>query len=443
MNLDPRLQSDSTFVTDLGLCQVRLSHNAAFPWIILIPRLPDVTEIIDLSPVDQQQLTQEIDLSSRVMRSLFAPTKLNVASLGNVVPQLHIHVIARSDTDPAWPGPVWNSGVSATYSAADQVARVALIREAFEATALTPLASPLAQMHQTSLMAAQTGFDWDSPFQVAEKVREELEEVLVEARKDPSPLRKFALQDELGDLLFAWVNLARHCHVDPDIAARTGLEKFQKQYARFEAHLKAEGLVVRQMSLPELTTAWRACKDKSLLPFSTFPLETERLILRPVEDEDATSMALLANDMRVAGNLRTMPYPYTLADAHSFIEKAKEARQRALILRLAIIRKADHAFIGGIGLESDTIGYWLGHNFWGQGYGTEAARALVTFAFTVLEKPMLKISALVDNAASRRIIEKLGFTQTEIREGISLAYEGTRPEIWYALSREDFMRRAA
>jgi diadenosine tetraphosphate (Ap4A) HIT family hydrolase len=115
ISLDPRLASDSTFVADLELCQIRLSHNAAFPWILLIPQRKEVSEIIDLNANDQKILMQEIALASEVMQSIFHPTKLNIASLGNIVSQLHIHIIARYHMDPAWPHPVWNSGVESVY----------------------------------------------------------------------------------------------------------------------------------------------------------------------------------------------------------------------------------------------------------------------------------------------------------------------------------------
>lgn len=124
MHLDQRLEGSSSFVIDLDLCQIRLSHNAAFPWILLIPRQSDLTEIIDLSQTDQHLLIREIALASEVMRDLFSPDKINVASLGNVVPQLHIHVVARYEGDGAWPHPIWNSGVSETYESATREERI-------------------------------------------------------------------------------------------------------------------------------------------------------------------------------------------------------------------------------------------------------------------------------------------------------------------------------
>jgi len=115
MVIDPRLEGDSFEVAHLDLCQVRLHKNAAFPWLILIPNRPGITEIIDLGPSDQVLLMREIDQTSRVLKSLTSAHKINVASLGNVVPQLHIHVVARYNTDPLWPDPIWGRGVHKDY----------------------------------------------------------------------------------------------------------------------------------------------------------------------------------------------------------------------------------------------------------------------------------------------------------------------------------------
>lgn len=133
--LDPRLEFDASFILDLDLCQIRLSHNAAFPWIVLIPKRSKVSEMIDLSTQDQQLLMHEIILASKVMQQLFQPTKLNVANLGNVVPQLHIHIIARYDSDKAWPGPIWNAGISENYEAKAKAERIEQIRTAFKMVA--------------------------------------------------------------------------------------------------------------------------------------------------------------------------------------------------------------------------------------------------------------------------------------------------------------------
>ncbi len=130
--LHPKLESDSDFICDLALSQVRLSHNAAFPWLILIPRQSDLIEIVDLSLEQEKILYQEIRHVSLTMKKLFAPLKLNVANLGNIVSQLHIHVIARFEHDLAWPNPVWNSGVSSLYDVDKKSKRVVQICNALK-----------------------------------------------------------------------------------------------------------------------------------------------------------------------------------------------------------------------------------------------------------------------------------------------------------------------
>lgn len=107
MILHPQLGKDSIFICDLSLCQVRRIKDGNYPWLVLIPKRDDVTEIIHLSKDDQILLMADIDLASKVLIDLYAPDKLNVAALGNMVPQLHVHVIARYKKDAAWPAPVW------------------------------------------------------------------------------------------------------------------------------------------------------------------------------------------------------------------------------------------------------------------------------------------------------------------------------------------------
>ncbi|MFI4937039.1 MAG: HIT domain-containing protein [Candidatus Berkiellales bacterium] len=118
--LDPKLEQDSEFIIDLPLCQARLSNNAAFPWIILVPRQDKLVEIIDLNQEDQEQLLREIRQTSHILQRHTKPKKLNIANLGNIVAQLHVHIIARFETDPAWPNPVWNSGFNIPYSTSDK-----------------------------------------------------------------------------------------------------------------------------------------------------------------------------------------------------------------------------------------------------------------------------------------------------------------------------------
>jgi diadenosine tetraphosphate (Ap4A) HIT family hydrolase len=115
-SLASRLEADSHFLIDWPLCQVRLMDDARFPWLILVPRQAGLEEWTELGSEDSAQLSQEIHRAGRVLAALFKPTKLNVGALGNIVRQMHVHVIARFDTDAAWPGPVWGQGVRVPYA---------------------------------------------------------------------------------------------------------------------------------------------------------------------------------------------------------------------------------------------------------------------------------------------------------------------------------------
>ncbi len=132
-HLDPRLADDSAPVIQLPLCEVRLMDDANHPWLILVPRVPEAVEIIDLDPAQRTRLSAEIDLASRVLKTLFKPDKLNVAALGNQVPQLHVHVIARFRDDIAWPRPVWGAANARPYAPEELVQRVNALRAAFGA----------------------------------------------------------------------------------------------------------------------------------------------------------------------------------------------------------------------------------------------------------------------------------------------------------------------
>ena len=113
--LDPTLDTDTHAIGDLALCRVLLMDDARFPWLILVPRQPDLADLADLNEADRQVLMQEITLASEVLKAVFNPDKLNVAALGNQVRQLHIHVIARFVSDEAWPKPVWGIGTRQPY----------------------------------------------------------------------------------------------------------------------------------------------------------------------------------------------------------------------------------------------------------------------------------------------------------------------------------------
>lgn len=105
--IDPRLAGDTLEVASLTLCQVLLLNDRRYDWLVLVPRRESVTEILDLSPQDQAQLWREVTLVAQVLRSAQPDLKLNIGALGNVVRQLHLHVLLRQEGDPAWPGPVW------------------------------------------------------------------------------------------------------------------------------------------------------------------------------------------------------------------------------------------------------------------------------------------------------------------------------------------------
>jgi diadenosine tetraphosphate (Ap4A) HIT family hydrolase len=128
--LDKRLEQDSTCIIQTGLCDMRLSKDARWPWLILVPRRQDITEIFELTPLDQVMLTFEIELVAKALKDVTGATKINVGSLGNIVRQLHVHVIARFEGDPGWPGPVWGFGKPETYEEAQQATLITRLQEA-------------------------------------------------------------------------------------------------------------------------------------------------------------------------------------------------------------------------------------------------------------------------------------------------------------------------
>ena len=113
--LDPTLERDTVFVCALPRCDVLLMDDARFPWLILVPRLPGIVEPFDLEPADLSAVMREAALAGRTLKSLTQCTKINIGALGNIVRQFHVHVVARSEADPAWPGPVWGFGTRTPY----------------------------------------------------------------------------------------------------------------------------------------------------------------------------------------------------------------------------------------------------------------------------------------------------------------------------------------
>lgn len=128
--LHEQLAKDTLWVTDLTLCQVLLMNDANYPWLILVPQVPNIREVYELTSEQRQQLWKDSDRVSRVLVQLFSPEKLNIAALGNVVPQLHIHHIVRYKNDKAWPAPVWGKVPAKPYELDELSERLKQLKEA-------------------------------------------------------------------------------------------------------------------------------------------------------------------------------------------------------------------------------------------------------------------------------------------------------------------------
>ena len=128
--LHERLRNDTVEVVDLKLCRVLLMNDSSFPWLILVPMREGTTEVHELSKEDRASLIEEASAASRAINSVFSPHKINIGALGNLVPQLHVHVVGRTRTDRAWPGPVWGSGPAVPYTTAKLEQTLASLRSA-------------------------------------------------------------------------------------------------------------------------------------------------------------------------------------------------------------------------------------------------------------------------------------------------------------------------
>ncbi|KAF0182233.1 MAG: histidine triad protein [Nitrospirae bacterium] len=127
--LHEQLKADTYTVTRLALCRVLLLNDSSVPWLILVPEVPGISEIHELSILDRTVLMEEISRASLALQELYAPDKLNIGALGNIVPQLHIHIIGRYKSDRAWPGPIWGTAPGKPYKPDDVVAVCARLRE--------------------------------------------------------------------------------------------------------------------------------------------------------------------------------------------------------------------------------------------------------------------------------------------------------------------------
>lgn len=134
-SLDSRLAADSLSVAELPLSSLRLMRDSRYVWLMLVPRKPELVEILDLTEEERAQLMREIALVGAALKAETRCDKLNVGALGNIVAQLHVHVIARFAGDAAWPGPVWGSGASVPYPVGEAEALALRIAERLPKTA--------------------------------------------------------------------------------------------------------------------------------------------------------------------------------------------------------------------------------------------------------------------------------------------------------------------
>jgi len=130
--LDSRIEKDSVHIIDLELCQVRLQNDQRYPWLVLLPKVADLTEVHELSEQQQNQLMKESSRLAQVLKTVTGSKKINVANLGNVVAQLHWHIVARFESDDTWPGPIWGIGKAKPYSQAQMMEFIETIKAELE-----------------------------------------------------------------------------------------------------------------------------------------------------------------------------------------------------------------------------------------------------------------------------------------------------------------------
>jgi diadenosine tetraphosphate (Ap4A) HIT family hydrolase len=128
-DLDPRLTGDTLAVGDLALCRVLLMRDARYAWLVLVPRRAGLVEVADLAEDERALLWREVDVAGAALRAVAPCDKLNIGALGNIVRQLHVHVVARREGDAAWPGPVWGFGTAEAYVTGEAERVAGLMRE--------------------------------------------------------------------------------------------------------------------------------------------------------------------------------------------------------------------------------------------------------------------------------------------------------------------------
>lgn len=130
--LDTVLAGDTADLGSLGLCRILLMNDARYPWLILVPAKPGLIELSDLDAGDRHVLMDEAVVAGDALDRLYNPAKINTAAIGNIVRQLHVHVVARNEGDPAWPGPVWGHSPARPYTDAARAERIAELRHALD-----------------------------------------------------------------------------------------------------------------------------------------------------------------------------------------------------------------------------------------------------------------------------------------------------------------------
>ncbi len=130
-DLHTQLDKDTIFLHDLDICQVRLVDDQRFPWLMLVPRIHAAVEFTDLNEANSIQVMREIRQVSQILEHWAQPDKINIAMLGNLVPQLHIHIVARKTNDSAWPGPVWGVPGTVRYKANDRMQAIRTLKSSF------------------------------------------------------------------------------------------------------------------------------------------------------------------------------------------------------------------------------------------------------------------------------------------------------------------------
>ncbi len=131
--LDERLENSSWFIEDWPLCRVSLKRDRTWPWLYLVPRRPNIREIYELNMIDQVDFVREVAMAGEALKLLYKPEKINTAALGNMVPQLHVHVFARFKEDAAWPQPVWAvQSAEIPYTEQEKSAEIQKLKKCFE-----------------------------------------------------------------------------------------------------------------------------------------------------------------------------------------------------------------------------------------------------------------------------------------------------------------------